>query len=152
MLINPSVKPSVCLFTVKKNRGNPLALICLVASYPAWQASSSAEDDASCVGVLASSAWVLRWAASCLLNVTVGEYTALGTEFWQQLYIKSHYTAFKSQDQWPDWGHALHQITSVTWRCCFSTNTHHLILKMFHNVHVNVGETVQNERQGTINV
>ena len=64
---------------------NPLALICLVASCPAWRASSSVEGDASCVVVLASSAWALPSAASCLLKVTVTGYTALCAGLWQQI-------------------------------------------------------------------
>ena len=64
---------------------NPLALICLVASCLAWLASSSVEGDASCVVVLASSAWALPSAASCLLKVTVTGYTALCAGLWQQI-------------------------------------------------------------------
>lgn len=69
---------AAALFTAMKIRRERRALICPVASCPAWLASSWVEGDASCAGVLASFASALPLAASCLLNVTGTENTASG--------------------------------------------------------------------------
>lgn len=76
----PNVLPWPALFMATKIRRERRALICPVASCPAWLASSWVEGDASCAGVLASFASALPSAASCLLNVTGTENTASG--FW----------------------------------------------------------------------
>lgn len=85
---------------------SPLSLICLVSSCPASPAaSSSVEDDASCLVVLASSAWVLPLVASCLLDVMVMAYTALGI---------IHYTSFSLPKRPHQCADRLFQITSLS--------------------------------------
>lgn len=103
-MFKPSVLRTQRLFVETNKAQSPLGLICLVSSCPAsLAASSSVEDDASCLVVLASSAWVLPLVASCLLDVMLMAYAALGI---------IHYTSLpKSPHQCTD---RLFQITSLS--------------------------------------